>query len=268
MLKFWYIIPDFPSHIFFLDHYQSRICWKFRYGSHRQCGCLRSHSAARADRLIFFLPGPEDLTEMARCGVTTAFDMATWLIELLASPRGQKDVTDIQACCLPATAPGSTHSKFLTHPHEALTSNAIGSKRFVDGRLAEGADYIKVVADVLGPDHESINALVINAHMNDKLVIFRAINLTATHMAQIAGADVITYTPLDGVMSDAEVHQVNKDKRISIPTLVVINGAAQGKNMDFGNSRKTAHRKQTRIAIPCPPGVPTQTCRRSPLKRI
>lgn len=185
------------------------------------------------------LTGPEDLAQMAEYGITTAFDMATWPIELLDSLRGQKGVTDIQACGLPATSPGSVHSKIPTMPQEALVDNASEAKKFVHDRLAEGADYIKVVADVPGPDQETINALIANAHLNNKLVIVHAINLIATQMAQIAGADVVTHTPLDGVMSSAEVHQMVKSKRISIPTLVMMNGTAQSKNLDFENARKT-----------------------------
>lgn len=186
------------------------------------------------------LTGPEDLAQMAGYGITTALDMATWPIEHLRSLRGQKGVTDIRACGLPATAPGSVHSHIPTMPREALVVNAAEAKKFVDDRLAEGADYIKIVADVPGPDQESMNALVKNAHQNDKLVVAHAVSLIATHMAQIAGADAITHAPLDGVMSDSEVQQMVEDKRISIPTLVMMDGAAKGKkNLDFENSRKT-----------------------------
>jgi hypothetical protein len=49
---------------------------------------------------------------------------------------------------------------------EALVANAPKVKKFVDNLVAEGGDYIKVVADVPGPDQETINALVSNAHLN------------------------------------------------------------------------------------------------------
>ena len=179
------------------------------------------------------LTGRDDLSQLAEYGITTGFDMATWPIELLDSLREEKGVTDILGSGIPATSPGSAHSKIPTMPKEALVANASEAKKFVDDRVAEGADYIKVVADVPGPDQETINALVSNAHLNQKLVVVHAINVIATQMAQIAGADVITHAPLDGVMSDAEVHQMVKDNRISIPTLVMMNVTAISKGLHF-----------------------------------
>lgn len=211
------------------------------------------------------LTGRDDLSQLAEYGITTGFDMATWPIELLDSLREEKGVTDILGSGIPATSPGSAHSKIPTMPKEALVANASEAKKFVDDRVAEGADYIKVVADVPGPDQETINALVSNAHLNQKLVVVHAINVIATQMAQIAGADVITHAPLDGVMSDAEVHQMVKDSRISIPTLVMMNVTAISKGLDLENACKTVvalHRSGVPILAGTDansaPGVPAQ----------
>lgn len=185
------------------------------------------------------LTGFENLTQMIEYGVTTAFDMATWPIGLLNSLRGQKGVTDILACGLPAIGPGSVHSKIPTMPREALVANASEAGRFVNDRVVEGADYIKAVADVPGLDQETLNALVVNAHQNQKIVIVHAVNLIATQMGQNAGADIITHAPLDGVMSDREVHQMVESKRISIPTLIMMKGTAHSKGLNFDNACKT-----------------------------
>ncbi|KAF9891399.1 hypothetical protein FE257_004255 [Aspergillus nanangensis] len=176
------------------------------------------------------LKGPEELTVMAQHGVTTALDMGTWPPSLLQSLRNQKGVTDIRACGLPATAPGSTHSHIPTLPREALVANAAGAETFVAARIAEAADYIKVVADVPGPDQETLDALEVVAH---------AVTLVATRMAQAAGADYITHAPLDGVMSREEVEQMVAEKRVSIPTLVMMKGVAQKLGKDFGGACKT-----------------------------
>lgn len=185
------------------------------------------------------LTGPEELAQMAEYGITTALDMGIWPLELLKSLRGQKGVTDIRACGIPATAPGSAHSRIPTIPRESLISNAVEAERFVADRVAEGADYIKVVADVPGPDQESLNALVEHAHRHDKLVVAHAVSLIATRMAQTAGVDVITHSPLDGVMDAQEVVQFLEGRRISVPTLTMMKGAAERKYGDLENCRKS-----------------------------
>ncbi|KAJ5397047.1 hypothetical protein N7509_005160 [Penicillium cosmopolitanum] len=185
------------------------------------------------------LHGPEDLARMTEFGVTTALDMATWPIELLQSLRGREGVTDIRGCGVAATAPGSVHSRIPTLPRDALVSNAVEAKRFVTDRIAEGADYIKIVADVPGPDQETLNALVANAHLGDKLVVAHAVSLTATEMSQLAGVDFITHAPLDGVITDQDIQRMLESKRISIPTLTMMIGVARATGRDFENARKT-----------------------------
>lgn len=185
------------------------------------------------------LRGPDDLARMAEFGVTTALDMATWPIELLNSLRGRKGVTDIRGCGVAATAPGSVHSHIPTLPRDALVSNAQEAQRFVASRIAEGADYIKMVADVPGPDQETLNALVENAHLRNKLVVSHAVSLIATQMSQNAGADVITHAPLNGVMSEEDIQRMVKDKRVSVPTLIMMKGVSNSRNLDFENARKT-----------------------------
>ncbi|EZG42674.1 amidohydrolase [Gregarina niphandrodes] len=158
------------------------------------------------------LTGTDELVRMTQYGVTTAFDMATWPDELLKSLRGQKGLTDIKGCGLPAIGPGSSHTHMPGMPKEAVISNPEEAKKFVEDRVAEGADYIKLVSDTPGPDQESINALVRTAHDKGKVVFAHAVNLEATRMAQMAGVDIITHAPLDGVMNDDEVRQMVENK--------------------------------------------------------
>ncbi|EZG45147.1 amidohydrolase [Gregarina niphandrodes] len=65
-------------------------------------------------------------------------------------------------------------------------------------------------------------------------------------MAQMAGVDIITHAPLDGVMSDDEVRQMVENKRISVPTLIMLESVCQMKGIDqerpgfdFANALKT-----------------------------
>ncbi len=185
------------------------------------------------------LHGIQDLEQMVKFGITTAIDMATWPIELLNSLRDRKKLTDIRSCGLPATAAGSVHSRIPTLPAEALVANTEAAEQFITARIAEGSDYIKVISDVPGPDQETLNAIVDAAHKHGKLVIAHAVTTIATSMAQNAGVDFITHTPINGVMTDQEVERMLKDKRISIPTLTMMKEVAKRPGADYSNCVKT-----------------------------
>jgi imidazolonepropionase-like amidohydrolase len=190
------------------------------------------------------LHGFENLTQMARFGVTTALDMAT-LPSLLNSLRGQQGVTDIRSSGILATAPGSAHSRIPGLPKDALLSNAADAAAFVTNRVAEGADYIKVAADIPGPDQATLDALVVAAHEQGKLVVAHAVTSETTRMAQEAKVDVITHAPLDKPMDAREISRMLKEKRLSVPTLtmmegIVRNGKRPGSNYAAARDTVTA----------------------------
>lgn len=173
------------------------------------------------------LDGPTDLIQMAKAGVTTALDMGTWPATKVDSMRGIKGVTDIRSAGLPATTAGSVHSRIPSLPHDALVAGPDDAERFVLARIAENADYIKLIADVPGPDQQTLDAIVGAAHKHNKLVVAHAVATEATSMAQNAGADFITHVPVNGAMTSEQVNQMATDKGISVPTLVMMKKTAR-----------------------------------------
>ncbi|KND87617.1 Adenine deaminase [Tolypocladium ophioglossoides CBS 100239] len=161
------------------------------------------------------------LRQMRDWGVTTALGMGEWSAETLKILRGceSQGLTDIRSPGVPATVPGSLHSKMLPVPAKDLVAGAGDATRFVTNRLAEGADYIKVVADVPGPDQATLDALVSTAHEHGKLVIAHAATFTPYTMALEAQADVITHVPRDKALDEESVARMAADKRVSVPTL-------------------------------------------------
>ncbi|KAJ5936093.1 hypothetical protein N7454_005391 [Penicillium verhagenii] len=183
------------------------------------------------------LSGPDDLATMARNGITTALDMATWPIERLTALRNQKGLTDIRGCGLAACGPGSAHSHIPGRPDDAIVASPAQGRRFVLDRLAEAADYIKIVADVPGPTQETLDAMVGAAHEHGKLVIAHAVTVEATRMAQAAGVDIVTHAPVDGLMSGAEVAEMVEARRVSVPTLTMMKGVCARRGADYAVSR-------------------------------
>ncbi|KAM5341318.1 hypothetical protein ACJ41O_014349 [Fusarium nematophilum] len=168
------------------------------------------------------LENERHLQRMADWGVTTALGMGEWWPEKLQSLRQREGLTDIRSACIPATAPGSIHSKLLPIPPNALVPGPEDASRFVRDRLAEGADYIKIIADLPGPDQPTLDALVSTAHEQGKLVITHAATYTPFTMAIEAKPDAITHVPRDRVLDDESVARMLADKIIAVPTLAMM----------------------------------------------
>ena len=99
-----------------------------------------------------------------------------------------------------------------------------GAARFVTDRIAEGADYIKLIADIPGPDQETLDALVATSHERGKLTVAHAASTAALDMALRARADMITHVPLDRRLTESTAARVLAQKCVSIPTLTMMKG--------------------------------------------
>ena len=165
-----------------------------------------------------------DLHAMASWGVTTGLGMAEWPPSTHQSLRNKTGLTDIRSAGMPATCPGSIHSKLLPMPPEKLVTGPCDAEAFVAERVKEGADYIKIIADVPGPDQETLNAITAMAQKEGKMVIAHASSYTPFCMAQDAGVDVITHAPRDKVVDYELARKMAESKQISVPTLTMMEG--------------------------------------------
>lgn len=166
------------------------------------------------------------LEQLTRYGVTTGLDMACWPPSLVDSLRNRSGLTDIRSAGTPATAPGSIESQIPGFPQSELISKPEQAARFVAARVAEGSDYIKLIVDVPGLDQPTLNALTTTAHQYGKLVMAHAVTSAAVGEALLAGVDMIHHVPLDTALTAAAVAQYVSRKRISVPTLTIMEGFA------------------------------------------
>ncbi|KAJ5907056.1 hydrolase [Penicillium subrubescens] len=139
------------------------------------------------------------LHALASYGITTALDMAMWPANKMNGLRGKAGLPDIRSAGLPVTASGSIHSCMLPLPEEALLSGPEQADSFVQKRIDEGSDYIKLIADVPGPGQETLNAVSAAAHDKGKMVVAHASSFTPFNMALVAKADIITHAPRDNI---------------------------------------------------------------------
>lgn len=186
------------------------------------------------------LHGVENLEQMIGYGVTTGLDMATWPPSLVDSLRGLTGLTDIRSSGTSATAPGSVHSQLPGFPEDGLVDGPQDAVRFVADRVAEGADYIKVISDIPGLDQRTLNTLVKAAHGYRKLVVAHAASTPGTLMAQEAGADILTHVPLDTAMTPEVAGRIAARRQVSAPTLTMMKAIVDGgaiPGLDYGAAR-------------------------------
>lgn len=183
-------------------------------------------------------------------GVTTALDMATWPPSLVDSLRGTAGLTDIRSPGTLAIAAGGLHSAMPGVPEDSVVTGPGDAERFVAARVAEGADYIKIVAERPGPgalEQPVLDALVTAARAHGRLVVAHAAAGEAYAMAQRAGADVITHVPAERALDGAEAARMRAGGRAAVPTLTMMEGlaAAGVLGVDYGHARAsvaTLHR--------------------------
>ncbi len=185
------------------------------------------------------LRGDADLEALAAHGVTTALDMACWPPALVDSLRHRTGLTDIRSAGTSATSPGSRHSRMPHFPADGLVSGPDEAEAFVAARVAEGSDYIKLIADVPGPDQATLNALANAARVHGKLTVAHAAMGAATAMALAAGVDVVTHVPLDEALDDSTARRMVREDRIAVPTLTMMEAVAAAMGIGDAAARES-----------------------------
>ena len=156
------------------------------------------------------------LQQLADFGVTTALDMGAWPPSMVDSLRHRTGMADIRSAGIPATTAGSSHSHLPGWPAEEMVDGAAGAAQFVADRIAEGADYIKLIVDTPGPDQETLDALVAASHRHGKLTVAHAASTAALDMALQAGVDMITHAPLDRPLTESTTARILAQKCVMI----------------------------------------------------
>lgn len=152
-----------------------------------------------------------DQTEAAsrqalRLGVTTQLDMTSVGQRLARVKRlqaeDQPDLADVRTAGACATAPGGHPTQMGGPPLPATIAAADDAQQFVDARIAEGADYIKIIHDsgstwsprpVPTLDFRTLRALVEAAHRRKRIAVVHIGTEDEARRAIAAGADGLAH---------------------------------------------------------------------------
>src|SRR5688500_15422329 len=127
-----------------------------------------------------------------------------------------------------ATAPGGHGTQYgvtietLTAPHQA--------EKFVDARLAEGSDYIKIIYDggasvgmtFAKLSRETMAAVIAAAHAKRKLAVVHVIDQRSAREAIEAGADGLVHVVVDEPADPALLKLAREKNVFVVPTLAVM----------------------------------------------
>lgn len=185
------------------------------------------------------------LKEAEIFGVTTELDMFTDVKYMQQEKKQQADGKDLDLADLLsagtlATAPGGHGTEYgIQIP--TLTSSA-EAQAWVDARIAEGSDYIKIVADDASAygshrptlDKETLKAVIDAAHKRNKLAVVHIGKQSDARAVIQAGADGLAHLFADSA-PDADFAQlVSAHHVFVIPTLTVlesVGGTASGESL-------------------------------------
>jgi imidazolonepropionase-like amidohydrolase len=194
------------------------------------------------------------LSEALPLGVTTELDMFadhTFAAQIKKQQAEGKDLdlADLRSAGTLVTAPKGHGTEYglviptITAPAEA--------QAFVDARLAEGSDYIKIIYDdgkayglnLPTISKETMAAVIAAAHKRGKLAVVHIGTLQGARDAIESGADGLAHLFIDAAPDAEFAAFVAKHHAFVVPTLSVlasISGAPSGKIL-AGDARVTSY---------------------------
>ncbi len=179
----------------------------------------------------------DQLRQAAVFGTTTVLDMfmhhrmAQQIKADIASGK-LPDAADLLSATTLVTAPGGHGTQYgFTIP---TITDPDSAQAFVDARIAEGADYIKIVYDdgtsynrpIPTLSFATLEAVIRAAHKRGKLAVVHTGSVQEAMQAIRAGADGLVHLFLPQNPADDFLGLAQKNKVFIIPTLTVLESAA------------------------------------------
>jgi imidazolonepropionase-like amidohydrolase len=204
-------------------------------------------------------PRPEAaLSQLLAMGVSTALDMFSGGEPLAGTVRLRRedrpDLAAVRTAGTGATAPGNLLERLAGQPLPTVDGPA-AARDWVDARLREGADYIKVIYDERegGPlDLATVTALVRAAHDRGVLVVAHAIGERQAREAVAAGVDGLAHLFI-GERAGSGFGALAADHGIFVvPTLIVLRGLCGYRPHERLRADPRLARAVERSAVPIP----------------
>ena len=170
----------------------------------------------------------EALRQFAALGVTTVLDMFGGGRKLASKQRIVSEhlpgLADLRVAGFGATAPGSMLEKMALQSFPSI-ERPEQAQAWVDARIAEGSDYIKIIDDEAEGgrlDQETIEAIVQAAHRRGRLAVAHVLSEQKAREAITAGVDGLAHLFI-GDASSRDFGQFAASHHVFVvPTLTIL----------------------------------------------
>ena len=186
----------------------------------------------------FLMPGMIDshvhlsskfgLSMLAKCGVTTAFDMGSYPTSKMAQWRDVGDQGLASLRYSGAAAVGRTQGFPAFFKNFPIGSSFVYSDEsatnFVDTRVNEGVDHLKMFTDQRELPEQTYQQRVRElGERHQRWLVTHAADYTAQRMARAVGGKFITHVPKDiQALTHDDVAEMIQKGQIAIPTLLIM----------------------------------------------
>ena len=186
-------------------------------------GLIDSHTHL-GERLV-----REFLQDALAFGVTTELEMGGSAASLTMRKEGCAGCADFLTAGTVITAPGGHPTEMSGSPMPTLSPTA-DVQAFVDQRIAEGSDYIKIIDEHQFPtlSPQQIGAIVIAAHRRNKLAIAHVGSQKEAVESLQAGVDGIAHVFADSPPDPTFARLVSDHHAFVITTLTVFESLSAG----------------------------------------
>ena len=166
----------------------------------------------------------DHLKTLVESGITTAFDMGSFPSSKMSQWHdvGEKGLTSLLFSGAAACVTGGFPSILPNYPEDSIITSVENATNYVEDRVREGADYIKIFINAKGePLQEYQQVIKDTAAKFGKFVVSHAPDFNSTVIAINVGGKFVTHVPKDKAIDETMVQQMLHQDQIAIPTLVM-----------------------------------------------
>lgn len=164
-----------------------------------------------------------ELHSCVKYGVTTVCDLGAYPKQLFEQLKTVKGATEYLSSGLAAFPPESTHAQFYAGRDRDMSLKAEEDvAEWVSSRVAEGVDFIKIIADEPGFSQACLNKLARESKAAGKVTIAHGTHYSAYERGLKAGFDILTHVPLDKSLDEAVINKMVAQGTVSSPTLAMM----------------------------------------------
>ncbi len=171
--------------------------------------------------------GEKFLRDAMVFGVTTELEMwgsdASFALRNRITSSGITDLADLRTAGTGITVPGG-HPTQMGGPAVPTLGPNDDAQTFVDARIAEGGDYIKIIYEHKYPTltKQQLEDVIAAAHRRNRLVVVHATTQRDAREAVAAGADGLAHVFAESAPEPGFAEFVAEHKAFVIPTLSVL----------------------------------------------